>query len=80
MKSTCYEYEVGEVTIITYSMIQVRNQVNFLLLPPLFVRPSIISGWDAIFMAPNHMSSRFWNTLYMKFTCYEYEVGEVPQT
>ena len=53
------------ISIIVYSMIQVRNRVNLLLLLLwlVTVRPSI-SGWGCIHMIASH-SSTCWISLYM---------------
>jgi len=50
-------------SIITYSMLQVRDQVNLLLLP-LWCETKHISGWGCVLMPTSH-SGRCWSALYM---------------
>jgi hypothetical protein len=80
-----YMYEVDLIwvwsgwgaSIITYSMLQVRDQVNLLLLP---CETKHISGWGCVLMTTSH-SGRWRNALYI----YEVdllwdEVGGEPQS
>ena len=68
--NTLYIYEIDLVwvwtgwgaSIITYSMMQARNQVN--CLRPLLYLSKAISGWSCNFMTTSHCS-RCWNTFYM---------------
>jgi hypothetical protein len=66
MKTPCYEYEVENrwgASIITCSIIQVKNRVN-IQQPPLDCETKHISGWCCILMTTSHCS-RCWIALYI---------------
>jgi hypothetical protein len=84
--NTSYMYEADLLrvwsewgaSIITYSMIQVRNQEN-LLLPHLTVRPSIYQVGVASLWPVAKVAGAETLNICLKKTCFEYEVCEVSE-